>query len=251
MIPAATSTLQVAVPEFLQQTVADIVAFLPGLVGAIVILLIGWIIGRVVGRVIRGIADRSNLDRLVMDTPLGGALGGTEKAISRSLGRVGAFFIYALAVLAAADALAIELLSEWIAAAVSYLPAFVAGALIIVLGFVVADFFSDIVAGTETVTDSGFTNVFADGLRLFLYFVVTVIGLGTMGVDVQILNTFATAAAFGAAAAIALAVGIAGGLGGRDYVAANVGNWLPGSAPDTPSSTPLGQTDGGEESTTD
>jgi len=90
--------------------------------------------------------------------------------------------------------------------------------------------------------------VFADGLRVFLYFVVTVIGLGTMGVDVQILNTFAQAAAWGLAAGIALAIGIAFGLGGRDYVATNIGDWLPGRAPD-PESTPMGQPDGGEEST--
>jgi len=103
--------------------------------------------------------------------------------------------VYALAILTAADALDVELLSEWIAAAVSYLPAFIAGVLIIVIGFVLADFVADIAAHTETVTETSYTDVFADGLRVFLYFVVTVIGLGTMGVDVQILNTFAQAAA--------------------------------------------------------
>jgi len=61
-----------------------------------------------------------------------------------------------------------------------------------------------------------------------------------MGVDVQILNTFAQAAAWGLAAGIALAIGIAFGLGGRDYVATNIGDWLPGRAPD-PESTPMGQ----------
>lgn len=246
MSPVDTLQAQITVPEFLQETVAGIVAFLPRLVGAILILLIGWIIGRVIGRVISSVADRTEVDRLVMDTPLGGALGGTERAISRSLGRIGAFFIYALAVLAAADALAIELLSQWIAEAVSYLPAFIAGALIIVFGFVIADFFSDIVARTETVTDTSYTEMFADGLRVFLYFIVTVVGLGTMGVDVAILNTFAQAAAFGAAAGLALAIGIAFGLGGRDYVAANIGDWLPGRSPDS-TSTPIGQPDGGEE----
>jgi len=105
--------------------------------------------------------------------------------------------VYALAILTAADALDVELLSEWIAAAVSYLPAFIAGVLIIVIGFVLADFVADIAAHTETVTETSYTDVFADGLRVFLYFVVTVIGLGTMGVDVQILNTFAQAAAWG------------------------------------------------------
>lgn len=236
------------VSDYLQEALAGVVSFLPQLLGAVVILLIGWIIGRFVGGGIQRVTDRTELDRLVMKTPLGGALGGTEKAISRSIGRVGAYFVYALAILAAADALAVELLSEWLGVAVSYLPAFVAGALVIVLGFVLADFLADIVAHTKTVTETSYTDVFADGLRVFLYFIAVVIGLGTMGVDVQILNTFAQAAAWGLAAGAALAIGISFGLGGRDYVATNIGDWLPGRSPDTRPS-PIGQTDGGEEST--
>jgi len=234
------------VPDYLQEAVAGVISFLPQLAGAVVILLIGWVVGRLVGGGVRRVADRTQIDRLVMKTPLGGVLGGTEKAISRSIGRAAAYFVYALAILAAADALAVELLSEWMAAAVSYLPAFIAGTLIIVIGFVLADFLAEIVANTKTVTETDYTGVFADGMRVFLYFIALVIGLGTMGVDVQILNTFAQAAAYGLAAGIALAIGIAFGLGGRDYVAANISDWLPGRSPDTDPA-PIGQPDGGEE----
>jgi small-conductance mechanosensitive channel len=239
-----TLALQIEVTNYLQNTIAEVVSFLPRLIGALVILLIGWIVGRLFAGVIRRIADRSEIDRFVMDTPLGGALGGTERAVSRSFGRIGAYFVYALAILAAADVLAIELLSEWIASAVSYLPAFIAGVLIIIIGFVLADFLGDVVAHTETVTNTNYTNMFADGLRVFLYFVVTVIGLGTMGVDVRLLNTFAQAVAWGLAAGVALAIGIGFGLGGRDYVAANIGDWLPGKAPHTDTTdVSMGQTD--------
>ncbi|MFB6184021.1 MAG: hypothetical protein ABEI96_05645 [Haloarculaceae archaeon] len=248
MVHVASPVLQLGVPDYLQDAVSGIVNFLPQLIGALIILIVGWIVGRVLAGLVRRVADRTNLDRMVMNTPLGGALGGSERAVSRSLGRVVAYFVYALAILAAADALAVDLLSEWIASAVSYLPAFIAGALVIVVGFVLADFLADVVANTETVTDTGYTALFADGLRVFLYFVVTVIGLGTMGVDVRILNTFAQAAAWGLAAGIALAIGISFGLGGRDYVAANIGDWLPGQAPETPPTSPVGQTGGGEES---
>lgn len=236
------------IPTYLQETIAGILNFLPQLIGALVILLVGWVVGRLLGGVVRRVADRTNIDRLVSDTAIGAALGGTERAVSRSFGRIAAVFVYALALLAAADALAIDLLSAWIAEAVSYLPSFVAGALLIVLGFVLADFLADIVAHTEGVTDARYTDTFADGLRVFLYFVVTVIGLGTMGVDVQILNTFAQAAAWGVAAGVALAIGIAFGLGGQDYVAANIDDWVPGRQPG-PEPAPVSRSDGGEDST--
>jgi small-conductance mechanosensitive channel len=218
--------LQTGVGPFLDQLLTDIIALAPRVAGAIIILLIGWIVGRALGGVISRVVDRAQIDRQVLKTPLGGALGGTEKAVSRSLGKVGAYFVYALAILAAADTLAIDLLSAWIADAVSYLPAFVAGALIIVLGFVLADFLGDVIANTESMTDTGYTDLFANGVRMFLYFVVTVVGLGTMGVDVQILNTFATALAIGLAVGLALAVGLSVGLGGRDYVAENIDRWV-------------------------
>jgi small-conductance mechanosensitive channel len=217
---------QTGVGTFVDQLLADIVAVTPRVAGALLILLVGWIVGRVLGGVVRRVVDRLEIDRQVLKTPLGGALGGTEKAVSRSTGRVAAYFVYALAILAAADTLAIDLLSVWIADAVSYLPAFVAGALIIVLGFVLADFLGDVVANTESMTETGYTDLFANGLRVFLYFVVTVIGLGTMGVDVQILNTFATAIAIGLGVGIALALGLGIGLGSRDYVGENIGRWI-------------------------
>jgi len=70
-----------------------------------------------------------------------------------------------------------------------------------------------------------------------------------MGVDVPILNTFAQAAAWGLARRYCSRHRYRiFGLGGRDYVATNIGDWLPGRAPD-PESTPMGQPDGGEEST--
>jgi small-conductance mechanosensitive channel len=219
--------LQIEFTQTIEDTIAGVVEFLPQLVGALLVLLVGWIVGRLVYRAISRVVDRVELDRYVLKTPLGRVLGGSERAVSRSFGKLGAWFVYALALLAAANVLAIDLLSEWIATAVSYLPAFIAGALIIVVGFVLADFLADVIARTESITDTGYTDVFADGMRVFLYFVAVVIGLDTIGVDVQILYTFATAAAWGVAAGIALALGIAFGWGGKDYVAQNIDGWAP------------------------
>lgn len=218
--------LQVDVSESLEQTFAEFVAFLPRLIGALVILLVGWIVGRLVYRAIVEVTDRVTLDERVSRTPLGRMFGEDERAVAGALGTLGAWFVYALAILAAANVLAITVLSEWLTIAVSYLPALVAGVLIIVVGFVLADFLADVVARTETLTGTRYTDAFADGLRVFLYFVAIVIALDTIGVDVEILYTFATAAAWGLAAGIALAIGIGFGWGGKDFVADNIDDWF-------------------------
>lgn len=201
------------------------IAFLPRLLGALLILLIGWIIGRIIGGVVTRLVDGVELDRMVLDTPLGKILGGTEKAVSRAFGTLARWFVYALAILAATDVLAVAILSEWVNTAVSYLPAFIAGLLVIVLGFVVADFIGDAIKRTQAATQARYTNWFATGVQFFLYFIVIVIGLDTMGIDVDILFVFARALSWGFAVAIALGAGIAFGLGAQDYVADNIDRW--------------------------
>jgi len=145
--------LQVNVPQYLENTVADIVAFLPRLVAALVVLLIGWVVGVAVARVVSRLTDAVELDRMVLDTPLGRIMGGSRQAVSNTFGAIAKWFVYALAILAAANVLAIPLLSEWISTAVSYLPAFIAGLAVIVIGFVVADFIGDAIAKTRAATE--------------------------------------------------------------------------------------------------
>ncbi|WP_458205939.1 mechanosensitive ion channel family protein [Haladaptatus sp. NG-SE-30] len=225
-------------PQWLQDPIAGFIALLPRLVGAILILLVGWVIGRGAAAVVRRLADRIELDRMVLDTPLGRMLGGTESAVSGAFGKLTAWFIYALAILAAANVLAIATLSEWVATAVSYLPAFIAGLLVIVIGFVVADFIGDAIMRTRAATHTAYTQWFASGTRMFLYFTAIVIGLDTMGIDVGILYVFARALAWGLAAAIAIGVGVAFGWGGRDYVAEHIDNWMTSAQQGTPSPQP-------------
>lgn len=223
---SVATVAQLSVPGWLEETVASIVAFIPRLVGALLILLVGWVIGRVVAGLVGRLADSVGFDQAVLGTPIGEMMGGSESAVSNGFGTLAAWFIYALAILAAANALAIETLSEWIATAVSYLPSFIAGLLVIVFGFIVADFLGDSIKRTQAATKTSYTGVFAGGTKVFLYFMTIVVGLDTMGVDVQILYVFARALAWGIAAAIAIGAGLAFGLGGRGYVDENIDRWM-------------------------
>jgi hypothetical protein len=232
---------QIVLVDSIVQLVDEVVRFIPNLVGAILVLLIGWLVGRYGGRLVARAADRVELDKAVLTTPIGNMLGGTEAAVSNAFGTLTRWFIYAVTVVAAADVLAVNLFSEWVSTAVSYAPAFVAGLLVIVLGFVVADFIGDAIKGTRAATETPYTTIFAIGTRVFLYFTAIVIGLSTMGIDVAILFTIAQAFAWGIAAALAIGVGGAVAFGARDYVAANVERWM-GSARSVAASpvTPMG-----------
>lgn len=205
--------------------IESIIEVLPEIIGAFIVLLLGYIIGKIIARAVTRATDRSEIDRRVLETPLGRGLGGTERAVSQVFGKTAKWFVYALAILAAANILQIQVLSEWIARAIAYLPAFFAGLAIIVLGFVLADFIGNMIKRTEVTTRMRYTSWFAEGAKFFLYFTVVVIGLDTMGVDVELLYIFARAAAWGIAAGIALALGIGVGWGMKDYISNNIEQW--------------------------
>lgn len=225
LAPAQQQQLDQILDPF-SQAISDLVLLIPRLIGALVILIIGWIFGRIIARIVRTVVDRIELDRMTLRTPLGDILGGTEDAVSRTLGKLAAYYIYFIAILAAANVLNIPLLSQWIADAVSYLPALLAGLVLIVIGFIVADFVGDVVERSSATTSARYTTVMADGVRVFLYFVVIVLGLDTMQVDVEILYIFAGALAGGLGLALAIGLGIAIGLGGKEYVGENIDDWM-------------------------
>ena len=212
--------------------ITGIVLLIPRLLGALIILLIGWIIGKVVARIISRLVDTAGLDQRTLQTPIGDMLGGSEDAVSSAFGKIGAYYIYFIAFLAAADVLQIALLSQFITQAVAYLPALIAGLLIIVVGFIVADLIGDMIMRSASTTGSDAGSILASGVQVFLYFIVIVVGLDTMQIDVEILYIFAGALAGGLGLAVAIGLGIAFGLGGRDYVAQNIDGWA-GQASDT------------------
>ncbi|MFC6758213.1 MULTISPECIES: mechanosensitive ion channel family protein [Haloarcula] len=225
---------QLQIPEFLEQTVAQIVAFLPRVAAAIIVLLIGWIVGVAAAKAVKGLTDRAEVDRMVLETPLGRMMGGSEDAVSRTFGAITKWFVYAIAILAAANVLAIPTLSNWIQTVVSYIPSFIAGLAVIIGGFIVADFIGDAITRTRAATQTEYTSWFATGTRMFLYFTAIVIGLDTMGIDVGILYLFARALAWGLAAAIALGAGIAFGWGAHTYVSNNIDQWMGNVSEATP-----------------
>jgi hypothetical protein len=206
----------------------EVVNFVPRLAGALLILVVGWIAGAIIGRLVAALIGRTELDSMVHDTAVGRMFGRRESTVSRTFGMVAKWFVFALAFLAAADVLAISLLSQWVAEALAYLPAFFGGLVFIMLGMIVADFAADMIGRTQRTTRSAITDWFAKAVRVFLYFIVIVIGLDTMGVEVEFLFIFARALAWGTGIAIALAVGIGLGWGSKEYVASNIDTWMSG-----------------------
>ncbi|MFC6764705.1 mechanosensitive ion channel family protein [Natrinema soli] len=145
-VPSGHTILQAQVPGFLEETIANIIAFIPAIFGAVIILLIGWILGRIIGGVTTRILEGIGLSEHTRGTPLESDTD-TDGGIASAIGTLVAYIVYFYAALAAADVLEIEILSESLSEIGAFLPVIFSAAVILVIGFIIGQRLGDIVAG--------------------------------------------------------------------------------------------------------
>ncbi len=207
--------------EFLVGLWQRIVEMSPQIIAAIMVLVIGWTIARVVGKAFSIAFTKTGLDSLVRKTVLGRTL---EKSGVRSV----TFFdqlirwsIYLFTILGAIDLLNIEAASFVVRNVVEYLPHLIGGLFILLVGVIVSDLIGNAVGTLGAEVGVEFSLLLSRALKILLYYIVVVTALTTLQIDVSILQTFANAMAWG----VAVAFGIAFGLGLKDFVARNAEKW--------------------------
>src|SRR3712207_3449898 len=124
-------------------------AFIPQLIGAILILIIGYIVAKilqaVVSRVLKAIGFDGWMER-------GGIKQFFDRAQTREtpatvLGTLVFWLVFIIAITMAADALGIQQVSEILAQLIAYIPSIIAAILILILAALLANFLSGIVRG--------------------------------------------------------------------------------------------------------
>jgi hypothetical protein len=212
--------------DLLTELLSDLGAFLPVVLGALAVLVVGFVVGRVIGDVVSGVVGGIGIGPYLRDTPLE-QLGDTDGEFGRLVGRVVTYYVYLLTLLAVADILRVDALSAFLDELVAYLPALVGGLLVLLVGIWVAERVGGLVADAGDSRAVGLASV---AVKVLIYYVAVTMALGAVGFSVAPLTNLFTAfvVAFLGALALALAIGIgvAVGLGGQEYVAENVDDWL-------------------------
>jgi len=201
-----------------------ITAFLPALIGAIIIFVVGWIIARLVKAAVERLLKLVRFDKATEKTGVQGFLkkGDIAKLPSEIIGVLVYWFIMIIVITATLDALGIPIVSDLFNSIFLYIPSVVAAIIVLILGFLLGTLLSAIVK--TAASNAGLKN--AEGLgKLALYAVVffsAAIALIQLGIGEEIVAS-AFGLIFGAAA---LALALAFGLGGRDVAAEYLKRWL-------------------------
>src|SRR5918997_25427 len=194
--------------EPLQNALSTFLSYIPQLIGALIILIVGYIVAKilqaVVGRVLQAIGFDRWMER-----------GGIKQFFDRAetnqtphsiLGQLVFWFVFIIAITMAADALGIPQVSAVLAQLIAYIPNIIAAILILILAALLANFLAGIVRGA---TGSDMLSSIAR-YAIIVYAIFSAIT--QLGIAVQL-----TAPTFLIVlGAVALAAAIAFGIGGRE-----------------------------------
>jgi len=191
---------------------------LPQILGAIIILVIGWIIAGLIGNLVRKVLDRAGADRLTRRAGIDSFL---QKAGIRNasaglvFGFVVKWWIRLIVLEIAIPALGISAITTTLDKIVSYLPSVIAALLIILIGAFLAKLAGEAVRGIAQGAGFGSANTLGTIVQVSILVLVFVAALQQLHVAETLVNELLIAVLV----AIALAAGLAFGLGGRDVAA--------------------------------
>jgi len=138
--------MEALIIETFEQLFSDIVAFLPLLIAAIVVIIIGYLVGSGVGRAVNALIEKLGIEKSFDKSTTGKAFRTAGLDLSSFVGGVIKAFIVILAVILAIQILNIGgTIGEYLVIVASYLPRLLGGIVIIVLGFVLVDFLASLI----------------------------------------------------------------------------------------------------------
>jgi hypothetical protein len=139
--------------QSLQDALGQFFEFIPQLIGAIVILIVGYIVAKVlqavVGRLLQGIGFDGWMERAGIKRFFDRAQ--THQTPAGILGRLVFWFVFIIAIVMATDALGIRQVSAVFSQLIAYIPNIIAAILTLILASLLANFVAGLVRGATGV----------------------------------------------------------------------------------------------------
>lgn len=199
----------------LQNLWVGVVNFIPSLVIAIIIVIIGWLIGALFGRAIWQVFRSLKVDEALRRAGFEGFLrrGGIKLDSGAFVGGLVKWFVIVVFLVAAFDILGLTQVNVFLQEVVLvYLPRVIVAALVLLVAGVIGDVVQKMViaaAKTAEVSTAHFAGAIA---KWAIWIFAILVALAQL----QIAPQFATTLFTGVVIAISLAIGLAFGLGGQE-----------------------------------
>lgn len=192
----------------------NVASFVPALVAAVVVFLIGWLIAALLGRVAYHIIKALQINRALEGLGLKAAIerGGLKLDAPKFFDELVKWFFIIVFLMAATDIVGLAQVTEFLRTVVFYLPNVIVAAFVVLIGVLLARFLEHSVRVSVKAAKLASANFLALLARWSVLIFSFLIALDQLKVAPEIIRIFV----MGVVAMVAVAGGLAFGLGGRN-----------------------------------
>jgi hypothetical protein len=223
MLPVPVQSWGDAFLTSISQAMAIFLAAIPKIIGFAIILIVGWFLASLIAKGVASLLRTVRFNDLALRSGFADFVRsmGVDTDASGFLALVAKWFIRLLALVVAFDALGLPAVSDVLRQVLLWLPNLVVGLIVLVIGGLAANALSAIVRATSAKAELGNPDTLAAVARIAVWAFAIVIAVNQIGVAETLVNTLFMATV----GAVALATGLAFGLGGRDVSARIWEDW--------------------------
>jgi hypothetical protein len=196
---------------------------IPRVIAFAVILIIGWIVASLIAKGVAALLRAVRFNDLAFRSGFAGFVQsmGVHTDSAGLIADIAKWFVRLIVLVVAFDALGLPAVSQVLQQLLLWLPNLVVALVILVLAGLAANAVASIVRGATS--EAGFSNpsLLATIARFAIWTFAIVVAVNQLGIATTLVNTLF----MGFVGALALAAGLAFGLGGRDTAGRIVSNW--------------------------
>lgn len=212
------TTLADVLSQSFQSLFYGLVAFVPNVIVAIVIFIVGWLVGAGLGRVVTQIVNSLRIDQALKSTGIEKILSraGFELSSGRFIGFLVKWFFIVAFLVASLDVLHLTTVNIFIKDVVlGYLPQVIVAVFILLIAAVVAESANRVVTGSAKAASLHAAGFLGKVAQYAIWVFALLAALAQLNVATAFVQTLFT----GVVIAVSLAIGLAFGLGGQSSAA--------------------------------
>ena len=191
------------------------ISFVPSLLGAIILFVVGWVVGSILGKAIAELAAVLKVDKLFDSAGANEFMdrAGIKLKVSGFIGGIVKWFIIVVFLMASLQIIGLTQVNDFLREAVLYyLPKVVIASLVLVIATVLADAMKKLVRASAQAANVRSANMLGSITLYAIWIFAFIIALSELGIATAFMQILFT----GFIAALAIALGLAFGLGGKD-----------------------------------
>lgn len=189
--------------------------FIPVLLGAIIIFLIGWLVGKLVGKAIAHLFEAAKINKLFESAGFDrfAEKFGMKFSVGTLFGVIVKWFIILVFLITSLEIIGLTQVNDFLRQTVLYyLPKVVIAALVLIIASIIADAMKKLIHASAQAASLKSANMLGSIALYAIWIFAFIIALSELGIASAFMQILFT----GFIAALAIALGLAFGLGGRD-----------------------------------